>query len=276
MQEGVAAAVAAPRRYADGDFVRVPGHEDAALVLAAVSAEPGPWWYRLKTCTPLVYHNAPLSVLQRLRQHAPALFSSKLIGQWVQEPRLEPHVVVPSAFPLLELPTHVLARVMLALDLRHVAALATVCRKFNAAVNDETHWRARCESDIQQLDRMDERYIAERVSWKQLYIAHAFITVRVVEVVLHRGLRTLSSDFSLYVRPSMTVREFELLVGLRASSGPLRSTRVSLRPHDPRQLTNPQGPPNCTWNATRLDASIVEAGLCDGAVLERPGGMKLD
>ncbi len=194
-------------------------------------------------------------------------------------PLLQRVEVQQSAFPLAELPAPALALVLFWLPLGHAARHAVVCRKFAAAFGDNVSWKRRCGEDVKGID-VEAVFAAEKeTSWLAFYRRHAVYRIRIVTVFRHRGGCTLSGDFTIECDPRMSVEAF--LERVASHERNRQGVSSDLQPHDPSQLgrhdaqyqivpNHPHAKPNCEFRQDNRQATIAEAGLHDGAVLEQP------
>ncbi len=191
-----------------------------------------------------------------------------------------------SSFPLSTLPPPVLALVLYWLPLHKAAQAASVCKSFQRAFGDAVSWKRRALRDIRDLD-VEKTFSAENHdSWQRFYQRHADFRVRIVTVFHSQYGQSLTGEFSMSVCPRLTVADFVTLVGKHPLNR--QHDRPRLMPHDPAALelydfslrrpvrTHPDGKPNCSFWADEGAISIVDAGLCPGAVLAQPESNMLD
>jgi hypothetical protein len=189
-----------------------------------------------------------------------------------------------SAFPLGDLPPPVLALVQYWLPLPDASLQATVSRKFAAAFRDNVTWKRRCAVTLKNVD-IEAVFAAEKeTSWMAFYRRHALYSIRVVTMFGHRGGTSLSGNFKIRCDPRMTVEAFLEKVASHPENRQRGPPRLS--PHDPSRLgrrgpggivsAHPDAKPNCEFRQHDLKATIAEAGLVDGAVLEQPERMMCD
>jgi hypothetical protein len=194
--------------------------------------------------------------------------------------------VQPSAFPLADLPAPALALVMYWLPLGHGARQALVSRKFAAAFRDNVSWKRRCLDEVKGID-VEAVFAAEKeTSWTVFYRRHAVYSIRIVTISWNNGCCVLVEDFGIMCDPRMTVKEF--LQRVKSHPENKQWGPPVLEPHGPSKLTRrdarhgivpshqPGAKPNCRFRDNDLSATIAEAGLCDGAVLEQRERMLCD
>ncbi len=199
---------------------------------------------------------------------------------------LKRFAVTPSSFPLMDLPDPALALVLFWLPIREAAEAACVCKRFASVFKDNVTWKRRCIRDVTGID-IDAVFAAEKCkSWAEFHARHTTIRIRIVTVFFHRGGRSLSGDFTVTVSPNLRVSEFLELVSKHSENRQGGFLPV-LTPFDPSKLgrhddnyniisNQPNAKPNCTFSTSSLDATILEAGLCDGAILQQPESMMCD
>jgi hypothetical protein len=199
-------------------------------------------------------------------------------------PLLQRVAVPESVFPLGDLPPPALGVVLFWLPLKDAGAAAMVSRKFAAAFRDNVTWKRRCAELLKNIDIEAVFAEEDETSWMAFYRRHAVYRIRVVTVFSHHGGTSISGDFSFFCDPRMTVAAFVEKVASHPENrqrGPPR-----LKPHDPSKVGF-RGPggiiplysnarPNCDFNEVDPRATIAEAGLVDGAVLEQPEKLMWD
>jgi hypothetical protein len=183
-----------------------------------------------------------------------------------------------SEFPLAQLPLAVLALVMLLLPMDHAARQAVVSRRFAAAFRDNVSWKKRCLEDAKGLDVEAVFQAENETSWMAFYRRHMVFRVRIVMVLDHGGERSVSSEFAMLCDPRMTVEAF--LESVSSHREYRKRGQPGLKAHDPSRLGkynlehdvflahDRDAKPNCRFRAEDPQATVAEAGVCEGAVLE--------
>jgi hypothetical protein len=192
--------------------------------------------------------------------------------------------IAQSAFPLGELPAPALALVLFWLPLSDAAVLAVVSRKFATAFRDNVSWKRRCMVDLKGIDVEAVFAKEEKTSWMSFYRRHAVCRIRVVTVFYSMSGHLISGDFTIECAPHMTVKEF--LAQVSADPKNRQKGAARLQPHDPSKLgrnnrngfcsANPHAKPNCEFRQDDPGATIADAGLVNGAVLEQRERMLCD
>jgi hypothetical protein len=198
------------------------------------------------------------------------------------EKQLRRAEIAESVFPLVDLPLPALALVLFWLP--DGGLQATVSSKFAAAFRDNVTWKRRCVEALKNVD-VEEVFAAEKeTSWMTFFFRHASYRIRIVTVFCFSQGVSLSGEFTTRCDPRMTVEAFLQKV----SSHPRNRSRglPRLSPHDPSKLGRrgqdgivselPDAKANCVFRQGDLKATIAEAGLVDGAVLEQPEQMMCD
>ncbi len=192
--------------------------------------------------------------------------------------------IVPSDFRLGELPTPALACVLLWMKLSEAAQLACLSKRFAAAFADNVAWKRRCRLQYTEID-VETTFAAEKHEfWMRFYKQHSSWKIHIVTVFKHRGGTSLSGSFEMIVNPCMSVSEFLDAVEKRPQNR--QQGKPQLRPHNPASVGR-RGPvaivpgtvddgPNCSFSVENLSATIADAGLRDGAILEQPERMMRD
>ncbi len=92
----------------------------------------------------------------------------------------------------------------------------------------------------------------------------------------------MSGEFTVQCDPRITVEDFFAKVKAHPKNKQMRDGPPRLKPHDPSKLGRRGeqnkiiAEPNCVFRQENPKATIAEAGLVDGAVLEQPEQMKRD
>ncbi len=193
---------------------------------------------------------------------------------------LSPVTVVPSSFPLSQLPAPVIALVLFWLPMREAAELACVSKRFADAFRDNVAWKRRCM--LLPFD-VEAAFVSENESsWMAFYDRHANYRIRIVTVFTHRGGKSVSGDF--VVGPfANDCGRFVEMVKNDPRNRQKHTAKQELEPHnpsliggrDPSERLNKPGP-NCTFVTTEGSATIAQAGLCNGAVLEQQERLRCD
>lgn len=146
-----------PPRFAVGQFVLPDTPERHAVVIVDVfSTEPQ------KRSPPDYFYlckgSAARDVGDTYLLGAP---EAPLGCSWIAEAKLRAYEVVPSAFPLLDMPMPALAHVLWFVPLHEGAQLAGLCRKLRSAFQDAVEWRRRCATELPGVD-IDAQVSVER------------------------------------------------------------------------------------------------------------------
>ncbi len=184
-----------------------------------------------------------------------------------------------SAFPLNDLPLHVLALVLFWLPMRLAAEAACVSRRFATAFGDNVAWKRRCLRDVTRNIDIEATFEAEKhQSWLLFYRRYTPYRIRVVIVRPRGRYFAIGEIFDFVASPTMSVADFIDMVGSNARARYYRGR--PMLPHNPvvlqpnyEELKEAGAVPdksNCKFSTSNPSATIAEAGLCDGAVLEQP------
>lgn len=204
-------------------------------------------------------------------------FLPKHFHAWVGEGSLaKADVELNTTFGLVELPLPVLGLVLRHLPLAEAALQSLTCRRFAAAFRDEAVWKQRCIDESKRLSLPMHFTDSYFISYRKHFVWH----IDIVTLFTHRGGRSISGRFTVAVAPNMSVEDFERVV--RAHPDNRQRSTTTLKPHNPsvlggwNQPLDPNIKPNCSYNDKDPKATLSEAGLCNGAILEQPERMMRD
>lgn len=187
-------------------------------------------------------------------------------------------------FPILQLPLPALALVLHSLGGIDKAAWASVtCKRFHSAFRHELIWKEKTLAAAAVVK-------AESLfcnNWFETYRDHACWTIHVLRLFFSRVGVSLSRSYVVKVNPLSSLQR---LLHLMTSVMEMEVSVSSLRPHNPVRLgffkdgqfvaSNPEAKPNCRFDVPDKNLlegiSLVQCGLCDGAVLELPEQMMCD
>lgn len=200
-------------------------------------------------------------------------------SMWKNQDVLTRNNIFPNSFPIVKLPMPALVALFEAIPLSIACQQALVNKEFLAAFRSNVTWRQKCCNDMHDVTSIDFLFHQQqRDSWFEFYRHNALWKITIVNLFHHRGGCSISSQFSLLISPRMSVAQFLQVAehhpknlqrgrDFRPFSKKDDLFRTGLHRED--EKTEEPGP-NCRFDASNLESSVHEAGLCEGAVLSQP------